>query len=71
MLLDGGVCLPLNKGKEVNLTRNHKSIKPLQIKTEREQVLRFFPEKPKKKIYKTHIRVLTTFITPPKQVKNI
>ena len=36
-------------------------IKPIKIKIEREQILRLFPEK--KKISKTYIRALTTFIT--------
>ena len=42
LLLDKSVCLPLNKGKEVNLSNPEKN--------EPEQILKTFPEKKTKKL---------------------
>ena len=49
--------------------RKKSRFKPRKIKTQREQISRLLPEK--KKISKTYIRVLTTFITLKKHSKLI
>ena len=65
LLFDSGVCLSFNNRNALNLKRNHKSNREKSKLTEREQILRLFPEK---KISKTYIRVLTTFNTLKKNM---
>ena len=61
-----GTKLPFNNGNALNLSQ----VKSQKIKIMREQILRLFPEKPKKKT-KTNIRVITMFITLTQIRKNL
>ena len=69
--------LEKNKRKETEKKttcqpKKKSQVKPRKIKTEREQISRLFPEnQTKKKISKTYITVLTTFITLNKKKRNL
>ena len=57
------MSLPFFEQWKCNELKKKSQVKPRKIKIELEQFLRLFPEKNNKKISKTYIRVLTTFIT--------